>query len=150
MNGEEPKMNAGSVREVELQKLVTVDDQTYKLVLFMPSRAFKLGARVAKFMGEPAVAMAAAAGDENKAIEALPIAIRALLNNLDEDQVWGLIKELMTCVSQNNQMVDVDLQFRGQLGHLIKVVAKVVEYQFQDFFGAIGKAIAEVMGKTAA
>lgn len=139
--------NAGSVRQIELQKTVIIDDQEYKMIMFMPSRSFKLGARVAKLIGEPAAAMAAAAGDESRITDALPIAIRALLSKLDEDEVWQLITELLTCVSQNGQMLNIDLHFKGKIGSLFELVTQVMEYQFADFFGAIGKAVAGIASK---
>lgn len=135
---------------IEYQKHVRVDDEDYKLHVFMPTKAFKLGARVAKVLGEPVVAMASAAGEEAKALEAMPAAVRALLANLHEDEVWSLIKELMTCVSYNGKSIELDNHFKGRLGHMLKLVKEIIEFQFKDFFVAIAQGVAEVKDKATA
>lgn len=127
---------------VEYQKLITVDGETYKLHVFMPSKAFKLGARVAKLLGEPVVAMSKASGDESKVGDAMAHAVKSLMSNLHEDEVWVLINDLLACVSFENKSISVDNHFKGRLGHLLKVVSEIIQFQFKDFFAAIGQAIA--------
>ena len=129
-------------REICLNKLVYIDDQEYKLSMFMPSKAFKLGARVAKVIGEPLAAMASAAGDEYKVNDSLVTAARALFSRLDETEVWVLVQELLRCASQDGRLVDIELHFQGRLGSLLKLVLEILEYQFADFMQAIGQAVA--------
>lgn len=137
--------NTGGTSGIEYQKLETVDGETYKFHVFAPSKAFKLGARLAKFLGEPAVAMAGVPGDNSGVL--LRNAVNALVNNLNENEVWALIGELMLSVSYDGKPISVDVHFMGRLGHLLKVVTKVVEFQFKDFFESIGQAITAVTEK---
>lgn len=127
---------------VERQKQVEVDNKTYKFHIMMPSKAFDFAARLSKLVAEPLSTMAAAGGNEMKVTEVLPLAVRALMNNLHEDKAWRMIQELMNYASFDGKSINVDLHFVGQMGHLMKVVMKMVEYQFQDFFEAIGQTIA--------
>jgi len=138
-------MNQPEGTGIEYQKYVDVDGSQYKLHVFMPSRAFKLGARVAKFLGEPAVAMAGAS--EDKISDALSSAVKALTSNLHEEEVWALIVEMLQCVTFESKPINVDNHFKGRLGHLLKVTAEVMKFQFNDFFSAIGQAIADVTKK---
>jgi hypothetical protein len=90
--------------------------------------------------------MAAAGGEASKATEALPAAVRALCQNLNEKEVLDLIKELLTSATQKNNPVNFEEHFQGRLGHMIKVVAKVVEVQFADFFTELGLSVADALG----
>jgi len=141
---------AGRGNNPELQRMVTVDGEEYKIVTFGPTKAFTLAARLTKFIGEPLASMAGAVGSEQKAAEMLPLAVKSLCNNLDEDAVLSLIKELLNSVSQRNKMLDFEQHFQGRLGHMIKLVGKVVEVQFADFFSELGGSLAEAMEKVKA
>lgn len=134
----------------EYQKIVVLDDVEYKLHIFMPSKAFKLGARVAKVIGEPVVAMASAGGEEAKVAEIMPLAVRALLANFHEDEVLSLIKELLACVTHDGKSIQMDDHFKGRLGLLFKLVGSIIEFQFKDFFEAIGQAVAQATDKKTA
>jgi hypothetical protein len=128
-------------RGIEKQIFITVDGAEYKLHLFSPTRALKLSARLAKFIGEPIAAMASAAGDEARSLDVLPIAVKSLLNNLHEDEVIGLLKDLIACATHENKSINFDLHFEGALGRLFKLSTEIIKYQFSDFFAVIGQAI---------
>lgn len=137
-------------RGVELQKIVVVDGEEYRLVCFSPTRAIVLGAKLSKMVLEPMAGMAAVAGDEDKIAEALMLCARTLTKTLDGMETVNIIKELLTCASQQNKMLNFDIHFQGRLGHMSKLVGEVVKYQFADFTGAIGQAVAELMDKVKA
>jgi hypothetical protein len=144
---------AGRSGEELYQKDVTIDGARYKLVAFGPSKAFRLAAQLSKLVGEPMAAMATAVGDEDKVSKVLPMAVKSLMTNLDEDRVLGLIKELTSCVEVKDQSgchpVEFEDHFQARLGHMMKVVTAVISFQFSDLFSEIGEAIADVMPKKA-
>ena len=144
-------MDAGRAG-VQYQKTVHIDGYDYKIHSLIPSKAFKLGARLAKVVGEPLAAMASASGDADKAGEFLPKAIKALQANLDEEQVWTLIKDLLCSVEFESKFFNqasIETHFQARIGHLFDLFGEVVKFQFSDFFSAIGKAIGGVAGKAA-
>lgn len=136
-----------NLTDIQYQTIASVDNFNYKIVAFGPSQGFKLAARLMKFVGEPVAAMASAAGNEAKALEVIPLAVKALCSNLDEDSVLSLIKELLTSVVYQNKQINFEEHFQGRLGHMMKVVGKVVEFQFKDFFTELGDSFASAMSK---
>lgn len=125
-------------RGIEYQREVTVDSETYKVHLLPPSRAIGLSVRLMKIVGEPLAAMA---GQSDNMETALPTAVRALTTRLDESEVLGLIQKLLETVTQGNKPVVFETHFQGRLGHMLKLVAKIVEVQFGDFFTGIGDLV---------
>ena len=133
---------------IEYQKNVKVDGQTYKVVLLPPTRALKIAMKLTKLIGEPMAAMAGAGGDEISSAKALPAAVKALMERIDEDSVLDLIKEMIgTCVKENKSLNFED-EFHGRLGHLIKLFAAVLEVQFKDFFTDLAGMLKQSLAKT--
>mgnify|MGYP001323083618 CR=1 FL=1 len=137
-------MTDGRTDVIEYQRTVFIDGETYKIMTFGPTRGLKLAARLAKFIGEPLAAMAAAAESEQKALEVLPLAVKALVNNLDEDRVIDLIKELTTCLVVNNKQINFESYFQGKLGHLMKVIGVIIEVQFSDFWSGLAGLVGDL------
>lgn len=149
--------DTGRSGETEYQKLVTVDGDEYKLIALPPSKAFRIGTKLIKLVGEPISTMALVAGDDKgkdkaaageRAAKAIPVAVRALLANLHEEEMYGMIRELLGSVEYDKKLLTKDLievHFQKRLGHMVKVVTEVVRYQFEDFFDEIGQAISSVM-----
>lgn len=137
-------------RGVELSKEIMVESEGYRLVCFSPTRAIVLGAKLGKLILEPLAGMAGVAGGEDKLSETLMLCSRTLMKNMDANEVVNLIKELLTCVSQSNKLLNFDQHFQGRLGHMSKLIAEVIQYQFADFTAAIGQAVAELMEKARA
>jgi hypothetical protein len=133
---------------VELQKYIDVDGVQYKFQYMPPSKAFDLSARLGKLVMEPITMMAPAAGDDKKLVEMLPLAVKLLKSNLHEKEIWGIILELVRYVYiDGNKMIDVDREFCGRMGHLLKVVGIAVEFQCKDFFEAVVQATAGLIEK---
>lgn len=133
---------------VELQKYIDVDGVQYKFQYMPPSKAFDLSARLGKLVMEPLSTMAAAGGDDKKLLDTLPLAVKVLKMNLHEKEIWGIILELMRYVFiDGNKLLDVDRDFCGKMGHLMKVVGIAVEFQCKDFFDAVVQATAGLIDK---
>lgn len=133
-----------------MNKILEIDDQKYLVNSLSPTKAWKMGIKLTKMIGEPVAAMARAAGDDGKAAEAFQPAVRSLLDNLDPDESMAMIKELLAGVEiQGEQKAMItsavfELHFNGKMGHLLKLVSEVIEFQFADFFAAMGDAIASM------
>jgi hypothetical protein len=138
-------LNPGRVDAIEYQKDVEVDGSTYCVHLLSPSKALKLSFKLTKLVGEPMAQMANASQGKDVA-ELLPIAVRALLSRLDENEVLGIIKEMVATCTLENKPINFEDSFQGRLGHLVKLVAKVMEVQFSDFFAGLAETLGQTMG----
>jgi hypothetical protein len=126
-----------------------IDGENYKVKHFSATRGTRIFARLVKFAGEP-VAKFLSAGkaikenDEVAANAVLGQAITALSSRIDENEVEGLIKDILDSV----QVIDAksgklravgaeyfDVHFQGRIGHLFKVLGKTVAFQYSDFLG---------------
>lgn len=138
---------------VEMTKVVDVDGSVYAITHQNPTKAFDLGIQLTKVLGEPVAAMAMAADDPEAAAQAVPFAIRSLLSNIKPGESIGLIKAVLSSVERQGDGKALltgsvfDSHFQGRLGHMMKVFQAAVEFQFEDFFNAIGDAIASAMEK---
>lgn len=151
--------DAGRSSAIEYQKTVSVDGENYKFISLAPSKAFVMAMKLTKYIGEPIAAMAKTADkkpgkkgakEEMDVGDALQGAVKTLLENLDEIALLNMIKELMLATEHDGKQVQFESHFQARLGHMMKVFAAAVEYQFSDFFSAIGQSIADVMGKVKA
>lgn len=128
-------------RTVELQQTCEIDDVAYGIMLFAPTRALKLQIRLAKIIAAPMAEMAKAAGDVDP-LTILPTAVKLLMEKMaDEEEVVGLIKDMMTCVTREKKQLNFDLEFHGRLGTMLKLLLKVIEVQFQDFTEALSGSL---------
>lgn len=126
------------------QKDIIIDGEEYKLHALSPSQALKIAAKLTKIIGEPLARMSAADGKEDRVSEVLPMAVKALTERLDEDQIVSIIEQLLKCVSHSGKPITLNDHFQARLGRLIQLVGEILTYQFSDFFSAIGQAVAKV------
>jgi hypothetical protein len=131
-------------RDIEYQKIVSIDGIEYKIHLLSPSRAIGLSVRLSKLIGEPLAAMAGAGEDPAKA---LPNAVRSLIMRMEEGEVVSLLQSLIATVTLQNKALSFDLHFHGRIGHLLKLAIKVVEVQLGDFTASLGEIMSEAMTK---
>lgn len=138
---------------VEYQKHRTIDGEEYKIHVMTPSTSIKLLTRIFKLLGEPFAEMAVgvkAAKNEDEANEQamklLPVAVRALVSRMDENEVMGVVQQLTSAVTVDNKQISFERHFQGRLGHLLKLLSACVEVQYGDFLGAL----AEMMSGTQA
>jgi len=126
-----------------------IDGENYKVKHFSATRGTRIFARLVKFAGEP-VAKFLTAGkaikenDEVAANAVLGQAISALSSRIDENEVEGLIKDILDSVqvieAKSGKLRSVgaeyfDVHFQGRIGHLFKVLGKTVAFQYSDFLG---------------
>ena len=128
-------------RTVQLTHHVVIDNQQFTISLFAPTRALKLLARLTKLAGEGMAVMAKAGGKDADPLQLLPEAVKIILSRLDEDEFVGLVKELMASVTVDKKLINFDIAFQGRLGLLMKLLAKVIEVQFLDFYTALGESV---------
>lgn len=137
-------------RTIDLQQFVDIGDRQYCITLFAPTRALKLLTRLTKLLGEPMAVMSAAeGGGPEKVFELLPKATKALMERLgDEEAVVKLVKDLLECATRDRKQITFDTEFQGRLGDMMKLLSKVVEIQFQDFFKALGENLQGAEGES--
>lgn len=121
------------MRQFQVEK--ELDSEKYVITMLAPTSALKMLTRLIKLIGEP---LSLLYGDsEQEVAKVLPKAVSALVSRLDENQVEGLVKDLLKCVVYHNQPLNFELHFQGRLGHLFKLLAAVLEVQYGDFLGAM-------------
>lgn len=136
----------GREQAIEYQKDVEVDSEIYRVHLLSPTKALQLSVKLTKLVGEPLANMAGAS--EGNMQQLLPLAVRALVARLDEGEVVALVRTMVDTCKHNNKPINFEADFQGRLGHLVKLVAKVMEVQFGDFFTGLAEMLGHAMGET--
>jgi hypothetical protein len=117
-------------------KSVTVDSETYEVTQFGASKGMKMLTRLTKILGEP---MGMLFAEDNAEVDkALPLALKALSDRLDEEMVLDTVKQLLTGIRNHDGEIQFETHFAGRLGHMFKLLSKVLEVQFGDFLGVLG------------
>lgn len=124
-----------------------VDGIKYSSTKYAASRGLKLSVRLLKLIGKPAGILAPVFSNKESLKDLLASdldmnvigeAIGALVGQLDADDVVDLARELLatTQIIADGKYRDVnfDLDFAGNYGSLLKLLQKVVEFQFASFF----------------
>lgn len=141
-----------------------IDGKVYEFEQFRTSVSLRVLAKLTKVLGEPlAMAMSSffkTAKPSNEAQKldpetgvpipskkildqeidsnALTKAIGLLIERLDEVDVVDLVEQLAAKgVLCDHKPIVFDLHYRGDIGHLFKVVAAALEVQYGNFIGAI-------------
>lgn len=114
---------------------VLVEGRTYQVTQFSATKSIKMMTRLTKILGEPMGFMFA--DEKANADEMLPLAIRALVSKLDEDLVIDTVKQLLEGVRDSNGEINFEVHFAAKMGLLFKVLGKVLEVQYGDFFGGL-------------
>lgn len=130
-------------RELDLNPVIQIDGHTFNVSLLTPTRAWELGAKLINLVGEP---IAALAGSENpdKMKEALPLAVKALGKNLSNPEALSIVQALFRQVSQQGRMINFDTYFLGQMGLMFKVLVKLIEIQFSDYFQGVVESVQQI------
>ena len=114
---------------------VMVDGKKYSVTQFSASKGMKLLTRLVKILGEPMASFFSNPDAEQEI--AFQAALAALSDKLDEDVVLNTVKELIDSLSDAEGSIQFDTYFAGQFGHLFKVLGKILEVQYGDFFGVL-------------
>jgi hypothetical protein len=119
---------------------VHIDGQLYAFTHFPATKATKLLTRLMKMIGEP-LSLFASAGGLNAELsgDLIGRAVTALGMKLDENEVERTVKDLLEGVRCNNQFIVFDTHFAGRVGHLFKVLAAQLKFQYEDFFGGLAQ-----------
>lgn len=114
---------------------IVVEGRTYQVTQFSATKGIKMMTRLTKIIGEPIGFMFSNEGADVD--QMLPMAIRALSDKLDEDMVLDTVKQLLEGVRNHEGELEFDQYFSGKMGLLFKILGKVLEVQYGDFFGGL-------------
>lgn len=121
-----------------------INGRQYYVVQMPPSKAIVLQLRLTKILGGAigalAPALSANAGlDGAGRSAAMAGAVGALFANATEDEVFSLIREVVSTAKVDGERVQLDKHFQGEyLGDIYKVFFWVLGVNFASFFGAGG------------
>lgn len=121
-----------------------IDGIAYVCSQFPATKGLKMLHRVGRFISGPLSALAGdlKPGQKVSALdmstESLGKAIEAFFDSCDENTFENTVKDLLTSTTREGRPINFDIDFAGQLGHLMKVLAFVLEVNFKDFFSGIG------------
>lgn len=138
----------------ELAK-IEIDNHTYEFSQFTTTESLRTLTKLTKILGEPMILAISSifkgskekltAEDVKRSLldreintDVLAQAVRVLMEKMDEDEVIGLVKKLVTDrTSCDMKPINFDTHFMGELGHLVKVVKAALVVQYGNFFDAI-------------
>lgn len=122
---------------MKFDQQIEIDGVEYVMHQFPAGKALKVLSKLVKAIGEPMAVLSAGANLQVE--EVLPKAVHALAEKLDENEVEGLVKDILKSVHYKNVPVsDVfDTHFQGRIGHLFKVLKETLSYQYGNFIEAL-------------
>ena len=121
-----------------------IDNVTYVCSQFPATKGLKMLHRVGRFIAGP---LSALAGDmkpgqkvttADMSVDTIGKAVQAFFETCDEATFETTVKDLITSTTRDGKPINFDIDFAGQLGHLLKVLAFFLEVNFKDFFSGIG------------
>lgn len=131
-----------------------IGGEKYKMRQFSATKGTKIFTRLLKVAGEPISKMisagsAAKKNDEAASNDLIAQAVGILASKLDENETLLLIKELLDSVQvydpkgtlRNVGSDYFDIHFQGRIGLMLKVVGKVIAYQYKDFFSEFASLV---------
>jgi len=131
-----------------------VDGTQYETSSYPGTLSLTLLARLTKIAGKPLAALLGEDDGKKKGksiLEAdagstIKAAITALVDNFDAETVAPLVKDLLctTVMKETGSNTELskgfDIVFAGRIGHMFKVLTKVLLFQYGDFFGGLAVA----------
>lgn len=124
-----------------------IEGSTYEFSQFGAKKSLKVLMRLTKIVGKPlSLLVGSVEGDKSKSLldrdmkmDAIALAIEALTNSMDSDEVISLIQELTgheACMCDGKK-INFDMHYEGRLPHLFKVLWAALEVQYGNFFDAL-------------
>lgn len=114
-----------------------VGDQKYQIAEFGTTESLKMLTRLSKILG-PSFSMAMSGAklkDKQAQTELFGKAVGELTQRLDEEEVVALAKKLVECcLKGEGAKINFEMEFKGKLGHLFKLLKAVLEVQYGNFF----------------
>lgn len=120
-----------------------IDNVKYTTTQFPATKGIKMMHRLGKFISNPIAKLAGMVKPGSKALdsevsaEVLGQAVQAFFESCDEATLELTVKELLTSTTRDGRPIVFDSDFCGQMGHLFKVLAFILEVNFKDFFSGI-------------
>lgn len=120
-----------------------IDNVKYTTTQFPATKGIKMMHRLGKFISNPIAKLSGMIKPGSKGIdsdvstEVLGDAVQAFFESCDENTFELTVKELLTSTTRDGKPIVFDVDFCGQMGHLFKVLAFVLEVNFKDFFSGI-------------
>lgn len=127
----------------------TIDGSVYAVTQFPAMKALRMQAKLGKYLG-PSLSLLYVSEMNGNSDEKIPMALKMLFEQLDENTFESLTLELLQCVRENGVELTkpiIDLKFAGKLNLLFKVLVWVLEVNYADFFQENG-VIQDLLGKT--
>jgi hypothetical protein len=120
---------------------IEVNGRGYVVQHFMPTKAIPILVRLANLLGLSF--NGSAKKMDSDLMAAIISGVGDLLNRMNEKEVLGLVKDLLSCVyaDKETQPVNMDTQFVGRIGDLFEVLTHVVRIQYTDFFERAGQLL---------
>jgi len=113
-----------------------VDGTTYKIEQFPTSKAIKILTQLGNLLGPSLQDVMGGSGVKDKSEQSrfFGKAIGELLSRMDKEQNVALAKQLVeSCLRGEGAKINFELDFRGQLGHLLKLLVAVLEVNYSNF-----------------
>lgn len=120
-----------------------IGENTYTVTQFSATKSLKMLHRVGKYISGPLAKLAGDAKPGSAMInaeittETIGKAVQSFFEACDENTFESTVKELLTSTTRNNKPLNFDLDFSGQIGELLKLVAFILEVNYKDFFSGI-------------
>lgn len=114
-------------------KTIQLGDEDFQITQFTATKGLKFFRLITKYAGPLIGLMGAKAGDG----DAVNQAIEALMDNMDDDKIDSLIKDMITSSAFTpviGQPVKFDYFFAGEYGKLITLITEIVTYNFGSAF----------------
>lgn len=134
-----------------------IDGKTYEIWHLPTEQAIKMLTKLTKLIGEPlGKSIGGLTSNSGSILDAqinydfIGAGIGLLANKLDEDEVLGIVKTMLKYVNKKNEKggfieVNLEIDFQGEIMHLLNVVRASLEHNFSDFFAGIKSRLKEVL-----
>ncbi len=132
---------------------IVIDDTRYSTTQYSAGKAVRLLTRLVKIVGKPLGLIASSGGlDAELKPDLVGQAVVALSENLEADDSLKIIQEILegTLIlsDQVNRPIVFDIDFAGRIGHLFKLLQKILLFQYGDFLENLAQATPPVLGSS--
>lgn len=133
-------------------KQVIIDGTPYVLTHLPPTQAFSILTKLLKLAGNTF-------GDgidvkDLKQLSEMEINLGSIVerlgSNIDDPEAHKVMMDLLAQITHNGQMLKgpyFEAHFLGKISLMFKLLKEQVEFQYQDFFDAIGGAVGGLLSK---
>ena len=120
---------AGGIRKIE----TTIGGDTWSTNTLPAFKGLAVTTRIAAILGAAGGVLGASGTDEN---ELVGRAISALTARLDEPKTIETVKTLCAELRKNSKPISFDLEFSGNYGTLVRIIAWLIKENFESFLDA--------------